>query len=233
MKLSYSCQVKSMNYSDHLKNISDRIKFVRSKCKMTQDDFAQTYGAKTKGSVSDWENGRSTPNIYQLYEMAKSIGKDLDWLVMGDHTESVPKINDNNYSYLPGTLKLRKEAIVPAGRGEITDLTDWIQEEVFNFDYDNHIVLQIDEEFGESMKPFMHPGDYLVISFSAKISDKDPVAARWDETKGAIKIVNFLNDDPKKIVLTSFNQNVSPMILPRKKVSMYKIVAWIPNKRRT
>lgn len=217
-----------------MKTIGERIKYIRTTLKLTQDEFALKYGAKSKVTVSDWENGKSTPTVTHLYDMAKSIGRSLDWLAMGNNEYSSEKliINDNKNQYLPGTLRFRKEAAVPAGRGEIVDLTNWIQEEIFNFDYDNHILLQIDEEFGESMKPFMHPGDYLVISFSAKIRDKDPVAARWDNTKGAIKIVNFLEDDDRKIVLTSFNQNVSPIILPKKKVAMYKIVAWIPNKKR-
>ena len=216
-----------------MKTIGERIKYIRTTLKLTQDEFALKYGAKSKVTVSDWENGKSTPGVTHLYDMAKSIGKSLDWLVMGNDDFQPGKfINERESHYLPGILRLRKEAIVPAGKGEFVDLTDWIQEEIFNFDYDNHVVLQIDEEFGDSMKPFMHPGDYLVISFSAKVRDKDPVAARWDNTKGAIKIVNFLEDDDRKIVLTSFNQNVSPIILPKKKVAMYKIVAWIPNKKR-
>lgn len=70
-----------------MKTVAERIKYIRSKSGLNQADFALKYKAKTKGSVSDWENGRSTPGMNEMYKMAKSIGKTLDWLVMGDEAE--------------------------------------------------------------------------------------------------------------------------------------------------
>lgn len=212
-----------------METIGSRIKHIRKKKGLNQTDFAKIVGVEAKATVSGWENDSREPEVSKLKTIAEIGNVTLDWLIKGSSRSA----NDEpKASYLPGELRLRLEAKVPAGKGEIIDLTDWIQEEIFNFDYDNHVVLQIDDEFGDSMKPFMHPGDYIVISFSAKINDKDPVAARWDETKGAIKIVNYLKDVPEKVLLTSYNQNVSPIVVDRKNLAMYRIVSWIPNRIR-
>jgi phage repressor protein C with HTH and peptisase S24 domain len=84
--------------------------------------------------------------------------------------------------------------------------------------------LQVDEEFGYSMRPLINPGDLVLISFTAKIDDGDIVAARWDETRGALKICTYISGDPNLVVLMSYNQNVPPMGFQKDKINMYKVV---------
>lgn len=113
---------------------------------------------------------------------------------------------------------------VPAGLAEVEEYPDWQESDDLYYDPRSHFYLQVDEEFGFSMMPLINPGDKVLISIDAKVKDGDLVAARWDGTKGALKIYKENPDIKDIIVLTSYNQAFEPLFLKKKDVKLFKVV---------
>lgn len=136
--------------------------------------------------------------------------------------EYVP-IHEVEKNHVPQTLSFPILGEIPAGIAEIKQYNDFF--EYFDFDLDprKHGVLRVDQEFGYSMMPLVGPGDLAIISFEEKPRDGDWVAARWDDTKGALKVLAIDKDNPEIIVLNSYNTAVQPIILNSKK---QKITLW-------
>jgi hypothetical protein len=114
---------------------------------------------------------------------------------------------------------------IPAGKADVVDLSDWIQKMVIDYNPNDHALLMIDKEFGYSMTPIIQPGDVALISFSKKPEIGRPVAARWDKTKGAIKILNYNEMAPNIIWLHSANSSETPICVEKDKVKLYPVVA--------
>ncbi len=114
---------------------------------------------------------------------------------------------------------------IPAGRSEITEYNDWQETDDLNYDPRNHFWLVIDLEYGHSMTPFLQPGDLVLCSINAKYKDGDIVAARWDKTKGAIKIYSENPEVKNTIALFSYNNAEKPIILTKDRIEqIYKVV---------
>ncbi|EGA91392.1 immunity repressor protein [Planococcus donghaensis MPA1U2] len=60
--------------------LSKRLKLVRQKRKMTQEELARTLGT-TKGSISNYENGRSSPSVEVLVNIANILNSSTDYLL--------------------------------------------------------------------------------------------------------------------------------------------------------
>lgn len=67
---------------DSLMELNARIHKARTDAKLTQDQLAAATG-KTRGAVSQWENGDVRPRHSTLIAIAKATGKDLRWLESG------------------------------------------------------------------------------------------------------------------------------------------------------
>lgn len=132
-------------------------------------------------------------------------------------------IHDAEKNHVPTSLSFPILGEIPAGIAEIKQYNDFF--EYFDFDLDprKHGILRIDQEFGYSMMPLVGPGDLAIISFDDKPLDGDWVAARWDETKGALKVLAIDKNNPEIVVLNSYNTAVQPIILNSKK---QKITLW-------
>lgn len=178
---------------------------------------AAEYLETTPGSLrNSYFNGKSYPGA-EIISKLMHKGCDINWLLHGRKKEEQP--------LPPPQMEFRVEAIVPAGKDrEVVDVTEWWQTEVIDYRPDDHVFIQVDEQFGYSMMPLISPGDLVLISFSQKPKDGDLVAARWDETKGAIKMLVENPGNQNLIVLQSYNQAVAPIFLSRTQVKMYKIV---------
>ncbi len=159
-------------------------------------------------------NGKSIPGgeiIYKLFD----LGCNLKWLFTGEIEASE----------LTGVRKeYRVEAIVPAGKGEVVDLTEWYESDVLDYNPADHCFIKVDEEFGYSMMPMINPGDLVLISFSLKPKDGDIVAAKWDKTRGGLKLLRLNSAMPQIVILQSYNQAIEPILLPKREVTMYKVV---------
>jgi len=63
-----------------------RLKEIRKKEKVTQKEIAEDLGF-THNQISDWEIGRSIPNIEQAYKIAKYLRIDINELVNKELSE--------------------------------------------------------------------------------------------------------------------------------------------------
>lgn len=163
----------------------------------------------------------------QVLKKLRNLGCDINWL-LGD--EPAPNASSDGV-FILRLPEYRLDAMIPAGSGELVDLTEWIRSETLEFDPAGHALLQIDTEFGYSMTPVIQPGDYVMYSYHAKVYDGDIVAARWDATKGAVKIASFVQGNPSLVALISSNPSVPPIVLERSRLVMYKVVMLIKKRR--
>ena len=70
--------------------ISDTIKDIRRRNYLNQTAFANRIGV-TQGTVSQWENGLTRPNMEQLKSISAAFNISVDDLLKGDSTkEAVP-----------------------------------------------------------------------------------------------------------------------------------------------
>lgn len=190
-------------------------------------EFARALGVHPS-NLQAYLNGQREPGTPFLRKL-KLLGCNLDWLFNESESYLVNEPEINRYS---PKNEYPVHGIIPAGKGEVVDLTDWIETEVLDYDPSDHAILIIDEEFGYSMSPVIQPGDQVLYSYSARVMDGDPVVARWDRTKGAMKICNYVDHDPSLIALSSSNIAVPPIILKKNKVIMYKVVLIIKKSKR-
>jgi transcriptional regulator with XRE-family HTH domain len=196
-------------------------------------DFSKELGI-SRENLYRYFNDTVSPGSEILQKLAL-LGCDINWLLLGElSTQNVTKTKSISYipadiaeiNTLPRFLEYPLLGTIPAGHAEIVDLTDWVQKMVIDYSPSDHALLMIDKEFGYSMTPIVQPGDIALISFSKKPEIGRPVAARWDDTKGAIKILNFDERAPNVVWLHSSNSSETPICVERNKVKLYPVVAF-------
>ena len=179
------------------------------------DAAAKSLGTTVASLRNSYFNGKSLPGAEIILKL-QQLGCDTKWLLEG---KKDIKVHDGFSS-----LEYRVIGMVPAGKGESVDWSDWWESEVLSYHPDDHVFIKIDPEFGYSMMPMIQPGDFVLISFSAKPQNGDLVAALWDKTKGALKVYNENPSVPNAVILTSYNQAVEPIFVKKDQVRMYKVV---------
>lgn len=116
---------------------------------------------------------------------------------------------------------------IPAGLAEVKENSDWPEYSDLYYDPRKHFWLQIDDEYGFSMNPFLKSGDLILCAVQPfKLKDGDLVAVRWDKTKGALKIYKEKNvENDKLVILASYNAAESPIVLKQREIEqIYKVV---------
>ena len=78
--------------------LSDNIRNFRKDLKMTQEQLAEALGV-TVGAVYKWENGRSTPEVNLLIEMADLFETSVD-VLLGY------KVRNNDWKHIVRRLKV-------------------------------------------------------------------------------------------------------------------------------
>lgn len=93
--------------------IGARIRQLRLKNKLSQSNFGDICGV-SKGMVSQWESGQSTPTTEKLIQLQRKLNFSLDWLLLGKpedyptkpiaHVVHVMEHMDLNQQYLVARL---------------------------------------------------------------------------------------------------------------------------------
>lgn len=216
--------------------LQQNIKKVREKLELNQSQFADLLGLKSQVAISLWESGKTLPDANMIVKIAEAGQVTLDWLMRNEDKVRVYLTPDNKgkkSEYIPidkaeknnilNIIEYKLLANVPAGNAEVKDYQSNDYDDLY-FDPRAHFYLQIDDEYGYSMSPFLQPGDRVLINTSTKVKSGDLVAARWDKTKGAIKIYGEVEGKPELAVLNSYNAAEAPIVLTKKEVTVYKIV---------
>lgn len=176
-------------------------------------------------TIQAYIDGRVYPGGPFLAKLS-DLGCDINWLLTGKVS------TDMKYVPIEEAEKVRMlhipqfpiAGVVPAGKAEIFEYNDWYEFEPIDFQKDRYVFLKIDENNGYSMMPMIEPGDLVLIDLNDKPKDGDVVAARWDETGGAVKILSINEDNPKMIALMSYNQSVKPIFKDIDMVALYRVV---------
>jgi transcriptional regulator with XRE-family HTH domain len=206
-------------------NLGERLKYLREKAGYTQGFLADFLNLKVKASISSYEKGTSEPTITSIIKLAELYKADVRWLLTGEGGPKEYLIKEPEIEYHIRPKEYRVVASVPAGIGEMQDYyEDYFESHDLNYDPADHLFMKVDKELGFSMMPIVNPGDLVLISLSAKIHNNDLVVAKWNERRGALKIITFDENDQNNIVLTSYNQSVPPMFVKRDKIHVYKVV---------
>lgn len=164
--------------------------------------------------------------------LAEKAGADKYWLLTGikkypEPPEIIKPLEREpiRHEYIVKRgLEYKLESTVPAGEGDLVNLSDWYHSEVLEYSPQNHFFLKVDEQFGFSMMPLIKPGDLVLCSTKQKIKHGDIVAAKWDRGKGALKIASFARNDKQHVILMSYNQAYEPFSVPLKTTKMFKVV---------
>ena len=72
-----------------MNSLGGRIKSVRSKLNLNQEEFAKKLKLKNKQSISFYEVNKTYPSVDTLIEIAKLGDVTLDWLLLGDRTINI------------------------------------------------------------------------------------------------------------------------------------------------
>ena len=87
-------------------NIANQIANIRKEQQLTQEEFGRLFYV-TRQTVSNWENGKSYPDLQILVDMSNRFGISLDVLLKGD-SEMVKAIDKER---ILGTIKREKTII--------------------------------------------------------------------------------------------------------------------------
>jgi len=209
--------------NDITPEIARSIKLARLKAGLSQEKLALAIGI-SKRTLIKYESGESEISANDLFKISQFCHVDLSSVLYSSETpQTDTPVSETEVIKTPYFYEYRIEASIPAGIADIQERTSWYESDILDYDPRSHFFLQIDEEYGYSMMPFIEPGDLVLISLTAKIKNGNIVAAKWDETKGAIKIFNE-SPDRKNIALLSYNPSVSPVFLERNRAQVFKVV---------
>ncbi|MBI2420041.1 MAG: S24 family peptidase [Ignavibacteriales bacterium] len=148
-----------------------------------------------------------------------SLSGDTDAVaVAGKKQGIVEQFNSGEYIF---EANLPIEAQVPAGLGAGKSFEG---DTLLQFDSRNQFALMIDTNNGESLQPFLHPGDIIICDTRAQVCTGDMVAARWDTTNAAVKILGDSSKVPDSYLLYSYNPIVKPIIVKKENARLYKVV---------
>ena len=87
-------------------NIADQILNIRKEQQLTQEEFGGLFYV-TRQTVSNWENGKSYPDLQILVDISNTFDISLDVLLKGD-TEMISTIDRER---LLGTIKREKSIV--------------------------------------------------------------------------------------------------------------------------
>ena len=202
--------------------IAKSIKLARIAAGLSQAKLAEKLGI-SKRTLIKYESGENEISAHDLSKITKFCNADFSSFFT--NISPAPSIPVHVAETVKQTYlhEYRIEASIPAGIAEIQERGEWYESEILDYDPRSHFFLQVDEEYGYSMMPVIEPGDLVLVSLTSKIKNGNIVVARWDQTKGAVKIFNE-SPNKKNIALLSYNQAVPPIFLERHQAQIFKVV---------
>jgi phage repressor protein C with HTH and peptisase S24 domain len=156
---------------------SERLKEIRKKVSLTQEDFALELGIN-RGAYKNYENGTSEPNIEVLKCISSRFKVDLNWLILGQKPDLKPdlmpdlninvSLNPNlpengryNVILLEGVSALANPSGIPSQIQVMPDRLLWLPQLPLGRTY---FAISVD---GDSMQPFYQHSDTIVIAPAA------------------------------------------------------------------
>lgn len=227
-----------------IEHIGTRIRDLRTAKFLTGQQLADVFGI-SRGSVSEWENGRSKPDSEKLVRLAEVLDTTVEYLLNGNMNEGSPHAaSAATRARLRGVAK-QSSNIVDNSESNITEwpvgklpLISWVQagdwsEIVDNFqpgDAEDWIacpfpsgrhgfVLRVvgDSMFNPSGDLSFRDGDYISVNPECDAHHRSLVIARRDREKATFK--QLLLDETEGPMLHALNPNWPTRYIPLDKTT--------------
>lgn len=216
--------------------ISKKVKNLRNSLNLNQSDFAEKVGVKLQ-TISDWERGRTEPDINQLISISQTCSVTLDWLLTGKESTFTPPIADLNK--LSGNSKIVEMQMYPvvnrvtAGNYDVLIEADNVCEYIpLTLKRKNCFLLEVE---GDSMtcddnSKSIQAGDYLLVDTTEIPVHGDVVVVLIDSGRQMVK--QFFRSNGK-FEFRSFNPDHPPIYVESEMVQvMYRVVYVQPRIRK-
>lgn len=158
--------------------IGERIRQRRKLLGLTLQNVADTFQIN-RASVSEWESGKSQPDVRKLAELARVLRASPEWLLTGDEKHAPDAESDLNHHYeRVRRAKFKLEAGICGYTVEFSDDDDappivfraeWLQRNKLRAD--KLIAMKVS---GSSMEPGLWDGDTVVVNL-ADVTPQDGV----------------------------------------------------------
>lgn len=182
----------------------NRIQALRKKHGLSQQRLAQSLNVH-QTAISQWETGRTTPDIEVATIMSQMFGVSLEYL-LGISDDSLPSQSDPTWINVLG----RVAAGIPIEAIEEVIDREQITESMARSG--SYIGLQI---HGASMEPRMREGDVVIVRLQDDCDSGDTVIAMVNGDEATCKI---LQKTPEGISLLSTNPAYSPMFFSNREI---------------
>lgn len=204
-------------------NIGDRVKLLREKKRMTQQELAYLLGYKSKSSVTHIERGRDIPRS-MVVKLADILDTTPAYL-MGWEEATVPPTEDK--TYILESSKIRKIPIyesVSAGFG--SSAQDYIIDYMPMFiesDSEAEETLGIKVK-GNSMYPKIEDGDIVQVRKQSTVDNGRVAVVLID---GEDALVKRFYHEGNRIVLKSFNPEYPPRYFEREDMNRVQVLGLV------
>lgn len=186
----------------------------------SQRDFASLLKVNHQ-LISDYETGKSKPTLNFFGLVAKELDINLNWLVSGEgDMYAVPQLKDTpmkNVNSVPVVGSIACGIPIKEWKGYGEKFEPMVKIGHLNFPF-------LLKASGDSMKPYVLPGDLLLFSDNAEfVKEGRPVAISFksepDTHESYVKILRFEGKD--SYIAYSYNPDYKPTTI--KKKDIYKL----------
>lgn len=203
--------------------LATQIKTVRKQLNLTQEDVSNHLGI-SRVSVTQWENGQTTPSVSRLRKLAAFFGITLEDL-LGDNSNIISsvtpkekqkrnsnKTNSNTFSIYDKSIRI---PILGYAQGNYVDVGNAVKKPIGFLDlspsFANIVDLYAVYITGESMSPVHNHGDTRLVAPHTpyKVGDTVVIARRAVQSlpeTSFIKILIEINTLPSGKVMLHFDQ---------------------------
>jgi len=186
--------------------------------------FCSAFGYKYS-RIHNYTKGIREPDNEFLNHI-RTLGCDIEWLLTND--AEIPE-DINNTTPGKNDRIIRKTFLVEHNIGAGAVEVDGTFQPYYwewTFDKDNQHVFVVDHRIGNSMSPFINPGDSVIIHFSDQVQDLDIAAVKYYDSERkkrvTIKLVHHIEDD--FVILGGTNNAETPLVIAKKNlISIYKV----------
>ena len=201
--------------------IGDRIRDLRKKMGMTQEEFAEIADMH-RSAIAKYEGGTLMPKAASLEKLATALGVSMSYLMTG---EQDPPLPSNAYP-------LDDQAVIPI-LGEIRSGPGGTAEQTVEgyglADVANpteHFLLRV---VGDSMEPDITPGMLALIHRQEDVENGEIAAVGIDGEEGTLKMVRKQDG---AVILQAFNPHYAPRVFAGRDLSRLTIFGKLVETRR-
>ncbi len=211
----------------------ERIAQIRDSLSMNQTDFGALFGKK-QTQIRDMELGKQKVNVDFSLQIEEKTGFSGWWILTGKGTQ---KKNSQNLPSGTVTVNLYEDVYAAAGYGAENDrffppVAIQISAEVLRDVFNVHSTASVDiiNVYGDSMEPFFHHGDRIIVERTHEAADNNIVIALVD---GQLFVKRLLKDPLGRWVkLTSTNEFYPDIPLEGEEIDRLRIVGIVRGKWR-